>query len=91
VAEEEGTFRVKEQACPWCWWKLDAATNITEGGSVDPPVSGDVTVCIGCAAVLFFRDDMTLRAGSLSEVDSSIRPRVKKIIEAVRVIRSTPA
>lgn len=43
------TFRMPEQACPCCAYKLDAASSIwTE----DRPTPGDYTVCLKCRAIL---------------------------------------
>lgn len=44
--------------CPTCEHVLEAATGITTD---DAPKPGDVTLCIYCAAILVFTDDLRVR------------------------------
>ena len=68
--------RLPMQLCPWCWTKLDAASNIFNSG---PPAPGDVTICIVCAAVLCFDENLRLKASSLGEVPIEIRAKVARV------------
>jgi hypothetical protein len=45
--------------CPNCKHQLDRATSTTQKGAF--PVPGDFTVCIDCASVLVFTQDLYLR------------------------------
>jgi hypothetical protein len=51
--------RLPAHPCPFCGHRLNAAGDPTDDSAV--PTSGDVTVCIKCAEVLFYDTDMTLR------------------------------
>jgi hypothetical protein len=50
--------RVKESICPNCGKQLDAATNCF--GEKERPHTGDFSVCLYCAAILCFGDDLNL-------------------------------
>lgn len=52
--------KLAADGCPVCHHKLDAASNAGPDDDT-PPGPGDFTVCINCASVLVFSDDMTLR------------------------------
>lgn len=68
--------------CPKCGKLLDAATSAT--GGVTPPRSGDLTVCIQCAAALVFTDDLRLRLMTGEEM----RDAPKELFQAIGAIRS---
>lgn len=50
---------VKDDHCPNCRRAVDSATNVDDDSL--KPVPGDLSCCIGCAAVLTYQDDMTVR------------------------------
>jgi hypothetical protein len=50
--------RVKESICPNCRKQLDAAINCC--GEKEKPHSGDFSICMYCAAILCFGDDLNL-------------------------------
>lgn len=52
------TIRLLADSCPECGKRLDAATGLT---SDRPPKPGDISVCVGCHAVLEFDDYLRLR------------------------------
>lgn len=54
--------------CPSCRHPLNGAMR-ADGGPDQRPRSGDITLCINCAAVLVFVDDLTLRAPRPGEVE----------------------
>ena len=51
------SHRLPLTLCPWCGYKLDAATNMTGEGGPEP---GDLTLCFKCASPLQFDADMRL-------------------------------
>lgn len=59
------TTRVPESSCPHCKNKLDAATHEYEKA----PRPGDVSVCLKCAGINIYRDDLTLRAATGADLD----------------------
>lgn len=70
------THRLQPVACPVCFTKLDAATNV---GGDDPPRPGDFTVCIQCCNVLRYDAVLGLMASSLAECPIEIRSRLANI------------
>lgn len=67
-----------ETKCPRCGHKLNCATVVDgDAGSVSP---GDFSVCIGCAAVLRYTPDMTLREASQKELQSDLDTEQLKTI-----------
>jgi hypothetical protein len=57
-------IRVPKRFCPQCRAKLDAVTDPREGKRPKP---GDFSVCIHCACLMIFNDDLTLRESTLKE------------------------
>lgn len=76
--------RVPMAFCPFCFWQLDAATNM-EGP--DAPQPGDFTVCIECAGVLQYGPDMQLLASSLLEVPMHSRLSFAKVVQTIKTLR----
>ena len=69
--------------CPECNKKLDAATGVDHDSRPEP---NDVTVCLYCATVLQFNDDLTLRSTTDAErfqllVDN---PALFKAVDAIQ-------
>jgi hypothetical protein len=56
---------MEAQRCPACGYILDAHENIHGTGA---PERGDFTVCLGCAAILCYREQMRLTEASLLEL-----------------------
>jgi hypothetical protein len=50
--------RVPEATCPVCGYAMDA---VSDFATQSRPKSGDLSVCIQCAAPLTFNDDLTMR------------------------------
>lgn len=46
--------------CPGCGQQFSAASNVKDTLAPIEPKAGDVTVCIGCSAVLVFEPDLSL-------------------------------
>lgn len=72
--------------CPFCFKLLDAASIL---GSEAAPTPGDFTVCIECANVLRYADDMSLIASSLMEVPTYLRMETAKIARLVKEFKKT--
>jgi hypothetical protein len=54
------TLRTKPNLCPYCGALLDAAGSFDEE-STEVPGPGDASICIGCAGLLVFTEDMGVR------------------------------
>jgi hypothetical protein len=85
------TFRHKESRCPACAHQLDAST-ATEGEGARSPEPGDCTICLNCASVLMFRDDMTVRLATPTELREAEESqpetfkKLRKVGEAVTLL-----
>lgn len=47
-----------KSVCPECGKQMDCATGLNTASC---PSAGDFSICIGCAAILVFKEDLTLR------------------------------
>jgi hypothetical protein len=74
--------RVPESLCPFCGQRLDSAIAADPANPDAQPDPGDVTICISCAQILVFTDDLTLRASMPGEVE--ITPEIRRAQEMVR-------
>lgn len=61
------THEVPENQCPHCGAKLDRATN-ADGDEVQPN-AGDATICLHCAGVMVYGDDLKPRLMNELEID----------------------
>jgi hypothetical protein len=79
--------RLPKSRCPFCDYKLDAASG---GGTPSP---GDISVCIGCASPLRFADDLTVRVMTPAEF-ARLHPQnqaeLRRFMAAVRSIDRRP-
>jgi hypothetical protein len=55
--EPHKTVETPESACPKCGTKFNRATSATGGHT---PTAGDFTICLACAEILQFRDDLSV-------------------------------
>jgi hypothetical protein len=75
--------------CPHCFYMFDRASDLA-GEAV--PVPGNWTICINCASVLRFKEDMTVRA--IDEMEraqleaSPAWPEFERLTNGIRTIRS---
>lgn len=76
--------RTPECRCPWCGHRLDAAMAGDPEHPDATPSPGDVSVCISCAQILVFQEDLTLRAASPSEIE--ITPAIRRAQQAIRTL-----
>jgi hypothetical protein len=70
--------------CPWCGHRFDAAMSANPDRPDAAPKPGDVSVCISCAQVLVFTDDLTLRASMPGEIE--LTPALRRAQQAVRML-----
>jgi len=71
--------QLPECQCPYCEAKLDTATDLKTNVMPKP---GDISVCINCAQVLVFADDLTLRKPQPGEI--TMTPEIELYQKAVR-------
>lgn len=68
------SFETKDAVCPHCGIELSGAAGPAA------PKEGDVTMCINCAGICIFNDDLTLRfpdATELAELEAD--PNVSQV------------
>lgn len=76
------------KACPSCSYIHDALTDAR--GGVEKPSPGDYTVCLNCAALLTFQDDLSIKLMS-EEEKQLVNPEDMVFIHKVQsTIRSLP-
>jgi hypothetical protein len=68
--------------CPWCGHRLDVAMAANPKEPDAAPAPGDASVCICCAQILVFADDLTLRASMPGEIE--LTPELRRAQEVVR-------
>jgi len=88
------TKRLAASFCPFCFTVLDAASGL---GHENYPQPGDFTICIKCAGVLRFREDMSIEPSSLESIPTHSRMKfaqmvthVKAFIEYLQREKSSP-
>lgn len=59
------TFRQKTTVCPHCNVAVSADAAVS---SDQPPKKGDFTVCINCAVIMVFTEDLALKEATLCEL-----------------------
>jgi hypothetical protein len=80
------TTRLKPSRCPFCRHKLDAVT-ATPWNRNATPVAGDLTVCLECAHVLVFDDDVKPRVPTLIELTQAlVDPNMSRLIETIKAL-----
>ena len=79
--------------CPKCGSPNDAATSFdeTDPGQKARPRPGDLSVCIGCASIQQFQEDLTLKIITIDEVcaDDDTKFHVARVQQKVREYRRT--
>jgi hypothetical protein len=73
--------RMPAAFCPGCFKVLDGVTNLE---SSEAPKSGDFTICIYCAAVLRFTENMQLELSSLEDIPVAFRLGFAKVVMAAK-------
>ncbi len=74
--------RTPECRCPWCGYIIDGAMAADPKRPDAVPTPGSISICISCAQILVFTDDLTLRASMPGEV--TMTPALRRAQEAVR-------
>lgn len=84
------TFEMKPHHCPKCTYQFDCASLIANAESKGPQ-PGDLTLCIKCATILSFTEEMGLRLISdreLRRLSLSTRGELARAQYAIRRMRS---
>ena len=79
--------KVKENYCPTCNEKLDAADSMELVW--EPPSSGDLSICFYCATICMFDDDLTLVIPTQKEMDELPRETVIELANAIAFVQET--
>jgi hypothetical protein len=69
--------------CPYCAYELDAASTVP-GVPDASPNSGDVTICIACAGVMIFQQDLSVRKPT--EVELAVVLADPDVLQLIKVI-----
>ena len=78
---DTAAFRLPKCRCPHCEQELDAAMSADPADPDAAPSPGDVTVCISCAQLLVFTDDLLLRAARPGEVEMTpVMRRAQRLV-----------
>jgi hypothetical protein len=81
------TTQIERDACPFCGHQLDAVTAGPENPDATP-LPGDLTVCIQCAGLLVFDDQMKVRPPTSEEQAEMLAdPQVIRLVEAITGIQ----
>lgn len=74
-----------QAACPLCQVALRCATNVEDKLDATAPRPGDLTVCIHCAAILRFDDELIpvrLAAADLAALDADTSTVLLRTVRA---------
>lgn len=74
--------KIPERRCPFCDYKLDVAASVYNKKNTPKP--GDISICLSCASILIFNDDLTIRKPEPGEIE--ITPEIHKIQQAIRSV-----
>lgn len=69
-----------DDRCPTCNYELDAAENLDDPNLL--PKCGDITVCINCAEILEYNDNMKLKKANVKNISQ------EQFYEVVRIVRA---
>lgn len=76
-------MRIKENQCLKCNYKMDAADDLDK--QKKEPESGDVSICINCAHVMIFDDNLNFRELEASEEEEVYNhPHVVEVCAAIK-------
>ena len=74
---------VKRDECPACFYQIECAT--AAGGGENRPGPGDFSVCLNCAELLRYDDQLNLYIPSEDEM-AELDSEAKALIDRARVI-----
>jgi hypothetical protein len=69
--------------CPVCFHKLDGVTNLQ---GKEKPRTGDFTICIECANVLKFTDNLDMELSSLEAIPVESRFDFAKVVMTLKTL-----
>jgi hypothetical protein len=78
-------IQVPESVCPFCFILLDTVNN-TDGGTAPDP--GDFTVCLGCASVMRFDENLQLVAAKFEDIPIQDRAKFATLKMCVEEIKN---
>ena len=82
------SHEVPMSTCPWCGTDLDRAASVESDSRLE---AGDVTVCLRCAGVLVFTNDLAVRKATGEELrECGLDPRIRKIQHVIRTMHEDP-
>jgi hypothetical protein len=71
-------------ACLNCGYEMDAATATNPAYEMEPPKPGDIAICLKCAHIHAFADDLTVRELTDAEVvEVAGNPDMVRAVEAI--------
>jgi len=76
--------RMPETCCPSCFTILDAVTSLD---GKNAPKTGDYTICIACANLMRFDENMQLVSASLMDIPVEHRLNFAQGVQAVKTMR----
>lgn len=83
------SFEVPKTECPYCGKVNDLASSFK---GKEKPEPGDISICIKCAGILVFDEELRIRRPTDSELiniqTSQSWSEVAKVIQAVRAFKS---
>lgn len=75
------TFRTPEQRCKKCGATLSGVEE--QFGDTRPPRKGDLTICVKCAAILQFEEDLSLSLATAKDLEE-LKPDEAEALQAAR-------
>lgn len=69
--------------CPHCGYPIDRASSAKGGANAPRP--GDLSICLACAGILIFGDDLRSRALNDSEL-AELDPRDRMLVDTIREV-----
>lgn len=76
----------KENECPYCGAKVDAAMGAD--GQDHIPKKGDIGICFTCTGLHEFQDDLTFKELKLEDLDPADQIQVRAAIDYIQSIRT---
>jgi ribosomal protein L37E len=74
-----------KSTCPVCGYETDAATRAA--GEESQPVPGDLSLCMKCGEVGAFKEDMTIRPATLTDLGTLGKRESRLLTRAQALIR----
>lgn len=88
------TYRMPENYCPVCQYKLDASTNASPEQPDAKPRPFDFSVCMKCGEILVFDFNLNLRVPMVSELmnlapdENRLLDQTQKLIRRMRIVKT---